>query len=243
MPKATKKEAKISTSPKAKTIKKEVKVTKSVDKKKRATAKDIAGKQYLDLGLLLDCTGSMTSWIARAKDTLSKIIDNVKASVENQIIIRVAFIGYRDHQYGEKRLIVKGFTDDVEEMKKFISNVDALYTSGNDPPEDVTGGLRACLDQDWSLVSKKQVFHIFDAPCHGNKYHSIGRDCYPDGCPKGLILEDLMKEFASRNISFTAIKLNDYTNTMIKFMEKAHPEMQITDLASAEKTKSAAEVT
>ena len=101
MPKATKQETRIDTSPKAKAIKKEAKQTKTVDKKKRATAKDIAGKQYLDLGLLLDCTGSMASWIARAKDTLSKIIDNVKASVDDQLIVRVAFIGYRDHCDGK----------------------------------------------------------------------------------------------------------------------------------------------
>ena len=94
-------------------------------------------------------------------------------------------------------------------MKKFISKVNA--TGGGDWPEDVTGGLRACLDQDWSIVSKKQVFHIFDAPCHGKKYHGGGGDDYPDGCPKGLVLEDLMKEFASKNISFTAIKLEANT--------------------------------
>jgi hypothetical protein len=74
------------------------------------------------------------------------------------------------------------------------------------------------------------VFHIFDAPCHGNKYHSktgeiISGDSYPAGCPKGLVLEDLMKEFASRQIQFTAIKLNDGTQKMISIMEKSHGSM------------------
>ena len=241
MPKATKVTTKKSP-PKTKAIKKEPKSKPVLPTKgKRATGKDVSGKQFLDLGLLLDCTGSMASWIARAKETLKEIVDNVKASCANQLIVRVCFVGYRDHCDGKQRLTVKGFTEDLDDLKKFISGVNA--TGGGDWPEDITGGLRTCLDQEWSVASKKQVFHIFDAPCHGNKYHSGHGDSYPKGCPKGLVLEDLMKEFADRNISFTAIKLQKDTEKMINIMSKSHGFMEVTDLANAEKTKSAAEVT
>ena len=47
---------------------------------------------------------------------------------------------------------------------------------------------------------------ISDAPCHGKKYHDAD-DSYPNGCPKGLVLEDLMKEFYTKKIEFTCIKL------------------------------------
>ena len=43
---------------------------------------------------------------------------------------------------------------------------------------------------------------ISDAPCHGKKYHDAD-DSYPNGCPKGLVLEDLMKEFYGKKIQFT----------------------------------------
>lgn len=104
--------------------------------------------------------------------------------------------------------------------------------------------MRKCLDQDWLTDSKKQVFHIFDAPCHGKKYHdnSCG-DSYPDGSPEGLQLESLMQEFASKNIGFTCIKLNEDCNKMIKIMKENHNSLTVTDLASASKNKSAEEVT
>ena len=82
MPKATKKTT-TKSPPKTKAIKKEPK-SKPVDtKKKRATGKEVDGKQFLDLGLLLDCTGSMASWITRAKETLKEIVDNVKECCAN----------------------------------------------------------------------------------------------------------------------------------------------------------------
>ena len=62
---------------------------------KAKAAKKTSSGNYLDLCLILDCTGSMYSWIARAKSTLSEIIDSVKK--ENpSLIARVCFIGYRD---------------------------------------------------------------------------------------------------------------------------------------------------
>ena len=56
-------------------------------------------------------------------------------------------------------------------------------------------------------------------------------------------LETLMKEFSDRSIAFTCIKLEESTNKMIKIMQENHPALQVTDLASATKSKSAEEVT
>ena len=62
------------------------------------------------------------------------------------------------------------------------------------------------------------MFHIFDAPCHGKKYHDVGWDSYQDGDPHGLVIEDLMDEFYKNKISFTCIKLNDESDKMMKIM-------------------------
>ena len=63
----------------------------------KATAKKTTkGQKYLDLGLLLDITSSMWSWIDRAKETLKTIIDDVKSSCDG-LQVRVCFVGYRDH--------------------------------------------------------------------------------------------------------------------------------------------------
>jgi len=61
----------------------------------RKSSKTAGNSNILELCLLLDCTGSMGSWIERSKNTLKEIILNVKK--ENQALtVRVCFIGYRD---------------------------------------------------------------------------------------------------------------------------------------------------
>ena len=110
---------------------------------RRKTAKKLEGYKYLDLGLLLDCTASMYSWIDRAKKTLIEIIGNVKASCEGKLVVRVSFIGYRDH-CDTQRFTIKAFTEDLEDVKTFISKTRA--EGGGDWPEDVVGGMRKCLD-------------------------------------------------------------------------------------------------
>lgn len=96
------------------------------------------------MGLLLDCTSSMGSWIERAKKTLIDIIKNVVDSCDGKLKVRVCFIGYRDHCDTE-RFSIKNFSEDIEDVKKFINSVQAI--GGGDFPEDVVGGMRKCLDQ------------------------------------------------------------------------------------------------
>lgn len=56
-----------------------------------------------------------------------------------------------------------------------------------------------------------------------------------------------MKEFALRKINFTAVKVNEDSNLMIKVMKKSYDthgmQLIVTDLAHACATKSQAEVT
>ena len=74
----------------AKTAKKVAKVTKvkaqpkktitttkkvaAIPKKAASASAEKGGQKLLELGLLCDCTGSMGSWIDRAKKTLQEII-------------------------------------------------------------------------------------------------------------------------------------------------------------------------
>ena len=100
----------------------------------------------LELGLLLDATASMSSWIKRAKETLLDIIDSVHNECKSEgetFNIRVCFIGYRDIRTYEGRFEVMPFTEDVLKVKEFISSVKAA--GGEDGPEDVQGGLKICL--------------------------------------------------------------------------------------------------
>jgi hypothetical protein len=85
----------------------------------------------------------MGTWIERAKTTLKHIVQSVVDSADGNLKVRVCFVGYRDHGDAE-RFTIHEFTDDIAELIKFISNVQAL--GGDDIPEDVVGGQRKCLD-------------------------------------------------------------------------------------------------
>lgn len=127
---------------------------------------DSKDDEVLELGLLLDCTGSMGSWIARAKKTLEEVIDNVikEASDEMNLTARITVIGYRDH-CDARRFEVKPFHGNVQECKEFINTLKA--SGGGDTPEDIVGALKVCLMQDWTEEANKKVFMICDAPPHG----------------------------------------------------------------------------
>ena len=92
-----------------------------------------------------------------------------------------------------------------------------IAEGGKDIPEDVVGGLKMCLMQDWTNDSIKKVFIIGDAPCHGKKYSGELDDHFPDGSPEGLSIEELMKEYCKLDIEFSIIKLNNKSATLMKF--------------------------
>jgi len=118
--------------------------------------------------------------------------------------VRVCFVGYRDIG-DQERFRVMEFTKNIKAVKKFIS--ETMAEGGGDEPEDLQGGLKLALLQDWTEEATKRVFIISDAPCHGKKYHKCD-DSYPQGSPNGLVLEDLMKEFCKKDIEFQFMKLN-----------------------------------
>lgn len=99
---------------------KDKKEKKDKDKKKD---KHKDSGTLLELGLLCDCTSSMSTWIVRAKQTLQEIITSVQASTDG-LKVRVCFIGYRDHCDGaSKRFSIKDFTCNIDEVRGFIDNV------------------------------------------------------------------------------------------------------------------------
>ena len=61
----------------------------------------------------------MGAWIERSKDTLKTIIDSVKAA-NKDLRVRVCFVGYRDIK-DVPRFSLKDFTDNIDEIKSFIS--------------------------------------------------------------------------------------------------------------------------
>jgi hypothetical protein len=94
----------------------------------------------LDLAIVLDLTESMGPWITRSKKTIKDIIANVtdcKEVKELGLVVRVAFVGYRD--FGDtEHFQIKKFTENVSEIKTYIEEK-CKPCGGDDFPEDVAG--------------------------------------------------------------------------------------------------------
>jgi hypothetical protein len=55
-------------------------------------------KQSLDVMFIMDCTGSMGSWIQTCKTEIESIINNI-VSQFNMSSIRISVVAYRDYNY------------------------------------------------------------------------------------------------------------------------------------------------
>ena len=77
--------------------------------------KSILHKHSIDLVIVMDCTGSMGSWINQARDCLGIVIDNLKAKFK-KYKFRLAFVGYRDIQDSD-RFSIHPFSEDIEAVR------------------------------------------------------------------------------------------------------------------------------
>ena len=88
----------------------------------------------------------------------------------------------------------------------------------------------------WGTDSVKSIFHIADAPGHGEGMGGSG-DRYPKGSPDGHKLTDQMRMIAGFGIHFTFVKVNDGCDKMIKLMKENYDPsgltMHVSDLAHA----------
>ena len=77
----------------------------------------------------------------------------------------------------------------------------------------------------WESNTKYAVL-VADAPCHGKNYHNITYDKFPNGDPSGVKLEDVMKQFFEKNITFYGIEINNNTRTMFNIMKNMYNDKE-----------------
>ena len=65
----------------------------------------------MDLALIMDCTGSMQSWIDDCKRVLISVIDEI-VGTHPELKVRVAFVGFRDFKDNDQ-YVVHTFTENV----------------------------------------------------------------------------------------------------------------------------------
>jgi hypothetical protein len=184
----------------------------------------VSKKASLDLMFIIDCSGSMSPWIQSVKNEIKNIINFI---YENNSCsqVRLSFICYRDfyNAKANQQYEIFDFNSNVDKAQEFISKVQAI--GNDDDPEDVCGGLNLGLKQEWKSNARYAIL-IADMPCHGSKYHnSPFPDNHKNGDPNGLILEDLVSEYARNDIFLYMIKITEHTNKMFKIMSDCYQEI------------------
>ncbi|KAJ2984409.1 hypothetical protein NUW58_g6073 [Xylaria curta] len=177
--------------------------------------------------ILIDCTNSMTEYIATVKEQVVDIVDDAKRAFLNQAHVRVAIVAYRDHNDSPNAFanvsIVEflDFTPDANIVKQFVGCLETGW--GKDIPEDVLGGIRQAINASWKQKTRC-IIHIGDAPPHGRNLHDMGDDWddypQPGSEPHSLTYEPLIQRLVALKINYVLLRITDGTDRMaLKFGE------------------------
>ena len=174
----------------------------------------------LDLMFIMDLTGSMGVWLEEAKKSIKNIIEEITDNNPGSKI-RISFIGYRDFLEinEERKYYSKEFTENIDDINNYISTLNC--SGGGDIPEDIVGALNLAFNMKWESNAKYAIL-VCDAPCHGRKYHNVSYDRFEFGDPNGTTLEDIMKKFYEKGITFYCLEIDSSTEKMFKIMKEVY---------------------
>jgi hypothetical protein len=161
----------------------------------------------IQIAFCCDVTGSMDSYILGAKETILKIQEHINKMKFCRY--EFAFVAYRDHCDKDRTFLTKSHDFDSKDViKNFIDGIDA--TGGGDYCEAVLVGLNDCVEKlSWKTNAVKFVFHITDAPPHGDEYSNSCGDDYPGGCPLGLTVGEISQKFKYNEIKYILLDCSD----------------------------------
>ena len=150
--------------------------------------------QQVDLAFVVDCTGSMGSYIAQTQRNITFIAETV---IKTAFDVRLALVEYRDHPPQDTSYVSRShdFTNNVTEMKGWVDSMSAA--GGGDIPEAVADGLYEALNLTYRPRATKICIWIGDAQPHGL---NVAGDQIPDGCPLNYDPVAICHQMAARGI-------------------------------------------
>lgn len=181
----------------------------------------------VEIVILMDCTGSMASWIEAAKSTSIETVRTLRAKVAGATF-RLGFVGYRDFCDVPEQLVVVPFSEDVASVETRLRSVRA--TGGGDTCEDMAGGMHAALQLAWNADyvqgrDTRIVILVADAPPHGSSLHDVTvDDNHPRTDPAGRTAAELLemvRRVARLGADLYFMKINQSTDTCIREFAKA----------------------
>nr|XP_022308187.1 uncharacterized protein LOC111114190 [Crassostrea virginica] len=170
--------------------------------------------EKLDLAFAMDCTGSMGSYIASAKENIEAIVQKISTSGISSI--RFGLVEYRDHPPQDNSFVTRkhDFTSDVSTIKSWLTTCSA--EGGGDTPEAVADALYDILNMSWRSDATKVCVLISDAPPHGLEHG----DNFPQ-CPAKHDPVSITSEMAKRGIALYSVGCGLSGNVMDFFMALA----------------------
>ena len=120
-------------------------------------------RPVLEIGLMIDATGSMGDEMSYLQAELRDIIGRVQP-LGAPFDVRIAVVYYRDR--GDEFVTrVQPFTDDVDATVAFLSGTQA--GGGGDFPEEMNAAFRETMQLGWSEEpAARMLFVVADAPPH-----------------------------------------------------------------------------
>lgn len=125
-------------------------------------AAGVSGAVPLDVCFVIDTTGSMGDEIARIKETLLSVTEQLRQ--EQAVDLRYGAVLYRDlgDAYVTRR---HPFTSDLEAFDRALQEIEA--NGGGDGPESLNQGLAVAVGgMDWRDDTARVAFVVADAPPH-----------------------------------------------------------------------------
>ncbi|KRX09371.1 hypothetical protein PPERSA_04677 [Pseudocohnilembus persalinus] len=189
-------------------------------------------KFCVEICFLIDTTASMGSYITESKNSMKNIINQISEKVKGtKFEIKFGVVCYRDHcddRQGSYLVQGKDFEKDIDIIINYINTVDSR--GGGDTPEAVVDGINQALQLSWSKNenswggSQRIIFHIADAPPHGDIYKEEGSyrgDDHPNGCPCGLKFNKLSTQINNNDISYHLVAIGSCLKKTIKVFENS----------------------
>lgn len=175
----------------------------------------------VDLGFVVDTTGSMGSFIDAARTQMIAVINSLRDDMATPINLHVGVVEYRDHPPQEKSFVFRVHAL-IQASKKIQGVLNNLKPNGGgDAPEAVLDGLNAASEQlAWREHSHRIAILVGDAPPHGHFEYGKRGDNFPDGCPKGHTFDSITAQLEEKNIVLYSLGLTTAVNN--SFTRLAH---------------------
>lgn len=119
----------------------------------------------VDLLFIVDVTGSMGSFINKAKSKMKSVLSSLTDKFEIDLTVGLSL--YRDHPSQDTSFVTATF--DLTTIDGVKTTIDKISVDGGgDHPEAVLDGIiDGVVDMKWREESRRIAFLIGDAPAHG----------------------------------------------------------------------------